>query len=93
MISFEYMTLVMLCDVRDARYNGSTRPNVASISAGMSGYYDIIRMFVLSSDGLYYMTRSAASRLRGSYVPMVDARNDRWWNTTGRYICYFETRT
>ena len=25
MISFEYMTLVMLCDVRDARYNGSTR--------------------------------------------------------------------
>ena len=55
-------------DARDARYIGSTRAARKRRGEGRGADEAV--------DGLYCMTRSAASRLRGSYVPMVDACND-----------------
>ena len=48
--------LVMLCDARDARYNGSTRAARKRRGEGRGADEAV--------DGLYCMTRSAASRLR-----------------------------
>ena len=53
-------------DARDARYSGSTRAARKRRGEGRGADEAV--------DGC--MTRSAASRLRGSYVPMVDACND-----------------
>ena len=66
--------LAMLCAARDARYNGSTRPRGS----------DAAKAADEAVDGLYCMTRSAASRLRGLYVPM-DVRVSR----VTRYTRYF----